>query len=149
VFLGLGLLALLVVVGLVLVGLLIGLPVAVSSGSADGGTGYVVEVDAPDDAELRARWLAAEPREPSASGDGIAGTDRCDVELQDWLEGQFRSGMTPDQVEAAVGEPDSRRGTEGDGSWLWNLGVCAFIDYDTYQLTFEDGRLTDWGRVPG
>ena len=128
-----------------LVGVLISLPAA--------------SVAAPDDAELRVQWLAAGPREPgggsaskSSESDesGESGRpDRCDLDLRGWLDDQFRVGMTEAETRAAVGEPDSVRTDAGDEVWIWELGVCSVIDYDTYRLVFEDGRLTDWSLVPG
>jgi hypothetical protein len=112
-----------------------------------------VSATAPGEGDLRAQWLAAEPRDPgsgsgSEAGDA-AGPDRCDGDLRDWLDDQFQVGMTEEETRAAVGEPDSVR-TEADAEvWTWDLGVCSFVDYDTYRLEFEDGRLTDWTFVPG
>jgi hypothetical protein len=138
-FLGLGLLILVAFFVLPVVALLLALP--------------AVSAAAPDDEDLRAEWLAAEPRDPgSGSGSeagGSRGPDRCDPDLRDWLDDQFRVGMTGEEARAVVGEPDSVR-TEADSEvWTWDLGVCSFIDYDTYRLVFEDGRLTDWTFVPG
>ena len=139
VFLGLGLLLFVAFFVLPLVAVLIALP--------------AVSVAAPDDGDRRAQWLAAEPRDPlreSGSEPGASGgPDRCDGGLRDWLDDQFRVGMTEDEVTAAVGEPDSVRTDAGDVLWTWDLGVCSFIDYDTYRLVFEDGRLTEWSFVPG
>jgi hypothetical protein len=141
VFLGLGLLVLLAVVGFALVGLLIAVPVAVHSDSGPRGFAeYGVESGAGD-ADQRARWLEAGPRD--AATDASSGRqDRCD--LLPWLEGQFSTGMTTDEVTAAVGEADSVRDRDGGEVWLWNLGPCSFLDYDTYELTFEGGVLVNW-----
>jgi hypothetical protein len=139
VFLGLGLLFLVTFLVIPVLALLLVMPAVSAAG--------------PDDEDLRARWLAAEPRDPgSGSGGGAArsgGPDRCDVDLRDWLDDQFRVGMTESEARAAVGEPDSVRPGADDVVWTWDLGVCSFIDYDTYRLVFEDGRLTEWSFVPG
>jgi hypothetical protein len=147
VILGVGLLAFLAFAGVFLVVALIGLSTATVAESAAESAG---DRGRADDSELRAQWLAAEPRDRTDSGDGTADPDRCDPGLQGWLEEQFRTGMTADEVTDAVGDPDSvRPGDGGDEAWLWNLGVCTFVDYDTYRLEFRDGRLAEWGRVPG
>lgn len=139
---------------------LLTVPLVAQSGSADGETDAVMEQFESDtagltDEEIRAQWLAALPREPGDSDDDTGSgsdndgdaPDRCD--RLPWLDEQFDAGMTSQAVTDAVGEPDSIR-ERGDGEvWLWNLGVCSFIDYDTYELVFEDGRLTEWRHVPG
>lgn len=149
VFLGIGLLILATIVVFVVVGLL-ALPVVAQSGSSQDEADAVLErfeqsdTAGLSDEELREQWLAADPRNP---GDDTDAPDRCD--RLTWFDEQFRDGMTLQEVTDAVGEPDSVR-ERGDGEvWLWNLGVCSFLDYDTYELVFDDGELTEWRYVPG
>ena len=90
----------------------------------------------------REAWLAAQPREPGSSADG----DRCDADLREWFEDQLVEGMTPGQVETAVGQPDS---VDGD-VWTWELGICGVgVDYEWYDVTFEGGQLADVQFVQG
>jgi hypothetical protein len=90
----------------------------------------------------REAWLAAGPREPGASAE----RDRCDIDLRDWFEAQLVEGMTPGQVETAVGQPD----TMDNDVWQWDLGFCGFgVDYEWYEVTFEGGRLAEVQFVQG
>jgi hypothetical protein len=97
--------------------------------------------DEPTDAEQRAAWIAAEPRSSSASG-VETGEDRCD--LYRWAESQLTTGMVPDDVVAAIGEPGAIWDTEEGAVWIWELGTCSLIDYDSYVLTFENGSLIEF-----
>jgi hypothetical protein len=91
----------------------------------------------------REDWLAAQPRDPGDASSS-AERDRCD--LSEWFEDQLVEGMTPGQVETAVGRPDS---IDGD-VWRWDLGVCGFgVDFEWYDVTFEDDRLADVQFIQG
>lgn len=157
VVLGLGVLVFVATVVISLLALLT-VPIVVQSDSAGDEAEAVIERFEQSDTaglseeEIREQWLSALPREPGSDTGSDTGSeddvpDRCD--RLPWLDEQFDAGMTSQAVTDAVGEPDSVR-ERGDGEvWLWNLGVCSFLDYDTYELVFEDGRLTDWRHVPG
>lgn len=155
VFLAVGVLVLVAVLVFGLVALL-ALRFVAQTGGADGDSTSVLErfeqsdTAGLSDAELREQWLAATPREPGGEGSDEGSDDapdRCD--RLPWLDEQFRDGMSSQDVTDAVGDPDSVRVRDGGEVWLWNLGVCSFLDYDTYELVFEDGELTEWRLVPG
>jgi hypothetical protein len=150
VILGLGVLVLVMALAFGVIALL-ALPFVAQTGGVDDAASVLERFEQSDtaglsDAELREQWLAALPREPGGDGSDDA-PDRCD--RLPWLDEQFRDGMSPQDVTRAVGDPDSVR-ARGDGEvWLWNLGVCSFLDYDTYELVFEDDELTGWRHIPG
>jgi hypothetical protein len=128
--------------------------VGVGEWSEDVGAPPVEEPEADgyegdrSDAELREEWLAAAPRDPSSSGSSTSDApDRCD--LVGWFEDQLSVGQSSTEIREAVGEPDSVRQRDASDVWLWNLGVCSFIDYDSYELVVQDEQLVEWRYVPG
>jgi predicted outer membrane lipoprotein len=147
VILGLGVLALVLALAFGVIALL-ALPFVARTDAAEDPASVLERFDQSDtaglsDTELREQWLAALPRETGSDGSDDA-PDRLA-----WLDEQFRDGMSPQDVTRAVGDPDSVRARDDGEVWLWNLGVCSFLDYDTYELVFEDDELTGWRHIPG
>ena len=101
----------------------------------------------PTDAERREQWLAAEPRDSSASGVDPDIPDRCD--LYSWVDTQLAEGQTEAEVEAAVGPPDLVRDQADQRLWIWELGTCSLLDYDSYVIVFGEGTVTRFGYQQG